>query len=413
MEPATIAAYTSPAIGHLLPLAGILLELQRRGHRIRLRTLASQVPRMRELGFDADALDPRIEAIESTDWQSSKPLESLAHAIETFVARGAFDGDDLQSLLDDARPDLVITDVNAWGAAAVAERSRLPWVALSPYTPAVRSKGAPPFGLGLRPMAGPLGRARDAVAFRIVNGAMERLLLPQLNPLRQRIGVRPLTSASQAGRLAPLTLVTTAEPFEYPHPDWAPDLVMVGPTTWEPEAAPPDWLDAIDGPIVLVTTSSEYQDDGAIVRAALDGLRDEPVSVVATMPAGLRLEGPVPANARVVEFLPHGPLLARAVCAITHGGMGATQKALGMRVPVVVVPWGRDQLEVAARVEHARAGVRVPRNRLSPDRLRDAVRRARTMGAGVEAVAAGFEAAGGAARAASMIEDRLPEHPRG
>lgn len=410
---ATIAAYTSPAAGHLFPLTGMLLELQRRGHRIRLRTLASHVDRMRELGFDADAIDPRIEAVEITDWQTEKPLDSLARAIETFVTRGAFDGDDLQALLDGVQSDLVMTDINSWGAAAVAERSRLPWVAFSPYTPAVRSKGTPPFGPGLRPMAGPLGRVRDAVAYRIVNGAMERLLLPQVNPMRQRLGVPPITSASQADRLAPLTLVTTAEPFEYPHPDWAPDLVMVGPTTWEPEIAAPDWLDEIDGPIVLVTTSSEYQADAAIVHASLDGLRDEPVTVVATMPAGVRLEGPTPANARVVEFAPHGPLLSRAVCAITHGGMGSTQKALAMRVPVVVVPWGRDQLEVAARVEHARAGVRVPRQRLSPARVRDAVRRARTMGAGVEAVAAGFEAAGGAARAATLIEHRLPDHPRG
>ncbi|MGM1030432.1 MAG: glycosyltransferase [Actinomycetota bacterium] len=410
---ATIAAYTSPAAGHLFPVTGILLELQRRGHRIRLRTLADQVGRMRELGFDADAIDPGIEAIEITDWQTEKPLDSLARAIETFVARGALDGDDLQALLDDAQPDLVITDINSWGAAAVAERSRLPWVAFSPYTPAVRSKGTPPFGPGLRPMKGPLGAVRDAVAFRMVNGAMERLLLPQVNPMRQRFGVPPITDASQADRLAPLTLVTTAEPFEYPHSDWAPDLVMVGPTTWEPEIDAPDWLDEIDGPIVLVTTSSEYQADADIVRASLEGLRDEPVTVVATMPAGVRLEGSTPANARVVEFAPHGPLLAKAVCAITHGGMGSTQKALGMRVPVVVVPWGRDQLEVAARVAHARAGVRVPRKRLSPDAVRAAVARARTMRAGVEAVAAGFEAAGGSARAASLIESRLPEPPRG
>ena len=90
---ATIAAYTSPAAGHLFPLTGMLLELQRRGHRIRLRTLASHVDRMRELGFDADAIDPRIEAVEITDWQTEKPLDSLARAIETFVTRGAFDGE--------------------------------------------------------------------------------------------------------------------------------------------------------------------------------------------------------------------------------------------------------------------------------------------------------------------------------
>ncbi|HET8868741.1 MAG TPA: hypothetical protein VFM87_10465, partial [Agrococcus sp.] len=71
------------------------------------------------------------------------------------------------------------------------------------------------------------------------------------------------------------------------------------------------------------------------------------------------------------------------------------------------VPWGRDQHEVAARVEHAGAGVRLGRRQLTPERVRDAVRRARGMRAGAEAVAAGLRAAGGAARAADLVEERL------
>jgi UDP:flavonoid glycosyltransferase YjiC (YdhE family) len=49
-------------------------------------------------------------------------------------------------------------------------------------------------------------------------------------------------------------------------------------------------------------------------------------------------------------------VLDRAACAVTHGGMGATQKALAHGVPVCVVPFGRDQLEVARRVRTAGAG---------------------------------------------------------
>ena len=37
------------------------------------------------------------------------------------MTRGAFDGDDLQALLDGVQSDLVMTDINSWGAAAVAE----------------------------------------------------------------------------------------------------------------------------------------------------------------------------------------------------------------------------------------------------------------------------------------------------
>jgi UDP:flavonoid glycosyltransferase YjiC (YdhE family) len=114
--------------------------------------------------------------------------------------------------------------------------------------------------------------------------------------------------------------------------------------------------------------------------------------------------GSVPANARVETFLPHTPILARAACAITHGGAGATQKALAAGVPVCVVPFGRDQMEVARRVEVAGAGTRLPAQRLTAERLRDKVRQAMTMTSGARRVADGFEAAGGPVAAAQAFE---------
>jgi len=60
------------------------------------------------------------------------------------------------------------------------------------------------------------------------------------------------------------------------------------------------------------------------------------------------------------------PLLERAGCGVTYGGIGTTQKALACGVPVCAVPFGRDQLEIARRVELARAGTRLPAKRLTP-----------------------------------------------
>jgi UDP:flavonoid glycosyltransferase YjiC (YdhE family) len=76
----------------------------------------------------------------------------------------------------------------------------------------------------------------------------------------------------------------------------------------------------------------------------------------------------VPDNAHLERFIPHAAVLDRAVCAITHGGMGATQKALARGVPVCAVPFGRDQLEVARRVVVAGAGTRLPAKRLPGSR---------------------------------------------
>ncbi len=89
-----------------------------------------------------------------------------------------------------------------------------------------------------------------------------------------------------------------------------------------------------------------------------------------------------------------------------------TQKALAAGVPVCVVPFGRDQPEVARRVELAGAGTRLPASRLGPERLLGAIRRAIGCKAGVMRIAAAFSAAGPSA-AADALEELLPAAQRG
>jgi MGT family glycosyltransferase len=183
--------------------------------------------------------------------------------------------------------------------------------------------------------------------------------------------------------------------------------VPVGPCDWDPPTDPPGWLQQLDRPVVLVTTSSEFQDDARLAQVALQALAEEPLAVVATLPAGDPAGFRAPANARVERFIPHGPVLDRAACAVTHGGMGATQKALAHGVPVCAVPFGRDQLEVARRVETAGAGTRLPARRLRPDRLRAKVREAIRLREGASRIQEAFADAGGPTAAADAFETRL------
>jgi UDP:flavonoid glycosyltransferase YjiC (YdhE family) len=169
----------------------------------------------------------------------------------------------------------------------------------------------------------------------------------------------------------------------------------------------PGWLASIDKPIVLVTTSSDRQCDEALVESALAALADEPVHVVATVPAGESTDFAERPNSTVCQLIPHGPVLDRAVCVVTHGGMGATQKALARGVPVCMVPFGRDQFEVARRGEVARCGTRLPAKKLSTERLRAKVHEAMTMTDGAKRVAEGFAATGGVARGADLFEQRV------
>ncbi len=402
-----ILAYTSPARGHLYPLTPILDELHARGHDISVRTLSSQTRLMQGRGFTAGAIDPRIEAIELQDWRTRSPRKALAASVEAFTERAPFDAMDLRQAIQEEQPDAVLVDINCWGAMAVAEECGRPWATFCPYPLALRSKDVPPFGPGLPPAHGPLGRLRDRLVRPLVFGTIERQMLPPLNRVRSDVGLSGLTRTEDMFRHPPLVLYLTAEPFEYHRSDWPENIAMVGPCEWEPSIDMPSWFDDIDEPIVLVTTSSEFQDDGRLVRTALTAMADEPVHVIATLPSGDPADYDVPANAHVATFIPHGRLLDRAAVAVTHGGMGATQKALARGVPVCAVPFGRDQLEVARRVEVAGAGTRLPANRLSTERLHSKVLEAVSMADGAARVASGYRAAGGAAAAAAAVEDRL------
>ncbi|PRC47910.1 glycosyl transferase, partial [Mycobacterium sp. ITM-2017-0098] len=97
----------------------------------------------------------------------------------------------------------------------------------------------------------------------------------------------------------------------------------------------------------------------------------------------------------------------RAVCVVTHGGMGVTQKALSRGIPVCAVPFGRDQFEVARRVEVARCGTRLPARKLSVPRLRSAVTSAMGMSDGAAMIADGFAATGGVRRGADLVEAQM------
>jgi MGT family glycosyltransferase len=411
---ARVLAYTSPARGHLFPVTAILDELLRRGHEVVLRTLASQVGLMQARGFDAAPIDPAIERIGHDDYRARTPLGAQKRAMRVFCARAERDAGDLRRAIDEVGPDALLVDINAWGALAVAEAWGGAWAAWCPYPLPLPSGDAPPFGPGLRPARGPLGRLRDAALTPIVFGSLERLVTPRVNEVRERVGVPPMSGAADLFLAPPLLLYLTAEPFEYPRSDWPQSVRLVGPCDWDPPDEPPGWLDEIETPIVLVTTSSEFQDDGRLVRCALEALAGEQLHVVATLPSGDPMSFDAPPNSRVLSFVPHGPMLDRAACAITHGGMGVTQKALARGVPVCVVPFGRDQFEVARRVQVAGAGTRLPAKRMTPKRLRAAVKAAIRRDEGARRIAESYRKAGGAGAAADAVEEliRSPLHDR-
>ncbi|MGA8364928.1 MAG: nucleotide disphospho-sugar-binding domain-containing protein [Solirubrobacteraceae bacterium] len=399
-----LLAYTSPARGHLYPVTPIVAELAARGHDTRLYGLAGELAQLEPLGIACSPIDPAIEAIEIMDWQERSLRGAGMSALHTFAQRSLHEAPDLARAIERHEPDMLVIDINCWGAATVAEASGLPWAMYAPYLLPLHSRDAPPFGLGLRRLGGPVGAIRDAIVRRMVGASWDRTAMPTIRELRAQHGLPPVERFDDLFACPPLLLSLTAEGFEYPRSDWPANVRLVGPVNWSPPQSPPAWLEDLSDPLALVTCSTERQRDKRLLHVALEALPASGMSVIGTTAAHDPGIFQAPPGSKLVRFVAHEAILQRAACVVCHGGMGITQKALAAGVPVVVVPFGRDQLETARRVEFARAGVRLSPRRLTPERLAGAVHEAIGMREGARRLSRLYTAAGGAAAAATAIE---------
>jgi UDP:flavonoid glycosyltransferase YjiC (YdhE family) len=406
---ARLLVLTSPARGHVFPITPTLLALRDRGHQVVVRTLSAAIEPLRAAGLDAEPLPAAVEAREVDDWRARTPLGAQRRTFAAWMDRAEIELGDTRDAIARHAPDALLVDTNAWGATAVAEASGLPLARFHAYPLPMIADGVPPFGPGLPPLAGRVGRIRDRALRALLFPPLNRGSLPRLNEIRARAGAAPAAHIVDVYVGTSPLLLLSAEPFEYPR-TWPANVHPVGPGLWDPpggdaDAELLDWIDRRGRPVVLVSVSSEFQNDAKIVDTALEALAGEDVTVVATAAAAEEARSArVPENARVVRFASHEALLPRAGAVVCHAGMGITQKALAHGVPVCAVPFGRDQLEVARRVVVADAGVQLSARRLSPERLRRAVAQARGKAGGAQRVAEGFRAAGGSSRAAAVVE---------
>ena len=407
----TVLIYTSPARGHLYPMMDVALALRAAGHRVVVQTLADERARVEREGLEHRAIAAAIENLPLRDFAHANPMRQVRAAFDMWLARAPVEVEDIRAAYDELSPDLLVVDVNTWGAAAAAEASGSRWASFLPYALPVASRDTPAFGPGFAPPRHALDRLRDRTVWTMMHGAIRRPLAA-LDALRSELGLPPVRTYEGLVLRSDALLYRTAEPFEYPRASWPASVHAIGPGSWAPPGDVPEWLALLPRPRVLVSVSTEFQDDGAIIDTALEAFAGEAGSVIVTTSAldPARFRAPHE-RVRIVRTLPHAQVIPEMDVVVTHGGMGTTQRALAAGVPVCVVPWGRDQSESARRAEVAGAGTMVPRSKLSPARLRAAVLEARGRKAGAERVARGFREAGGAERAARVLEGLLAAPP--
>lgn len=307
------------------------------------------------------------------DWECRTPVTILDRLCDRMITGPAADfAADTRETLIERRAHAVISSGTLLGALAAAESLGVPAAALSPGIYSRPAPGLPPFGSGLPPARGPLGRARDRV-LNAVAVALWNRHLPTLNAAREELGLPPLTELWEQWDHAARVLVLTSSAFDLPA-ELPANVRYVGPVLDDPVWAEPVRAPAGDGPLVVVGLSSSYMQQIDVLRRIVAALGRLPVrAVVPTGPSIDPAEIPGPDGVHVVRSVPHGQLFREADLVVTHAGHGTLLKALAAGVPALCLPMGRDQADNTVRAARHGAVLRL-RPSASPARIAAAVR---------------------------------------
>ena len=329
-----VAVVAGPDPGHAFPAIALCLKFLAAGDTPTLLTGTEWLDTARAVGVDAVeliGLDP-TEFDDDTD-AGAKIHQRAARMAVLNVP-----------VLRELAPDLVVSDVITACGGLAAELLGTPWIELNPHPLYRPSKGLPPLGSGLASGEGIRGRLRDAV-MRALTARSWRAGLRQRAAVRVEIGL----PASDPGPLR--RLIATLPALEVPRPDWPHEAVLVGPLHFEPTSAVLE-IPAGTGPVVIVAPSTATTGTRGLTELALESLTPGDALPEGSRVVVSRLSGPdgaVPPWA-VVGLGRQDELLSHADLVICGGGHGMVSKTLLAGVPLVVVPGGGDQWEIANRV---------------------------------------------------------------
>ena len=385
-----LGAFGDP--GHAFPMIALGRTLAQRGHEVTLQTWKRWREAVEAEGMTFAAA-PEYPTF-PTRPRPLKPYQAVVHAAR-----------DMQELVDALAPDAAVADILTLAPALAAERAGIPVATLVPHIYPVMAPGFPVYSLGARLPATSVGRR----LWKSLDGLSRKGLeqgRAELNGTRRLLGLPPVDRL-HGGISERLALVATLPELEYPR-RWAPGVHVVGPLMWEPEYHDVD-LPPGDDPLVLVAPSTSQDPEHRMLAAALRGLADLPVRVLATFnrrPPPRPL--PVPRNARLVEWVSYSRTMPHCDVVICHAGHGTLMRALTSGAAVVACPAAGDMNENAARLDWAGLGVRLPRRFMNPRAMQAAVARAladEQMRRRVRATAVWGSQHDGCARAADLVEE--------
>jgi zeaxanthin glucosyltransferase len=380
-----------PEKGHLNPMIGPAVHLQKRGHEVAFyapRNIDAQLRAvgLRQAGGGGETL-PLADlnrgayfakkVLDQTwlrDWIKKMLVETVEEQIEP-----------IKEVIRDFKPDVVVTDPMLYSAAIAAGLEKKPWVAVSN---------------SLNPVLD------DAVESELLETV--KWLAPERARLFARHGMTPEFRGCDL--LSPtLTIAFATEAFIG---RTIPGVEMVGPSM-PPEQRGDEtefpWEKLRrDVPVVYMSMGSQIYYQPALFKKVIRATGDLGWQLVLSVSELLGSDelGALPSHLLACNYIPQLKLLPEVSAFITHGGANSVMEALKFEVPMILSPICNDQFHQAHFV--ARSGVGRVLNLAEASvtecraTLRDVVEN-QTIRAALKRVADSYQS-DGAFKAAELIE---------
>ncbi|GAA6119790.1 glycosyltransferase [Acidovorax sp. FG27] len=413
------AVIAPPFTSHVRALEALASVLMDRGHRVSWLHQAdvSTLIRDRRIGFHAlgAATHPagQLGAIVA---RAADPggLGGLRRVIQDVAAGTDMLCREAPAALERWGVDVIVADQMEAAGGLLAAGLGLSFVSVACALPVNRDLRVP------LPVM-PWGYAQDKRGEQLNEGSTR--VYDWLMTPHERVIQRHAARFGLAGRrtladcLSPIAQISqTTAGFDFPRADLPAHFHHVGPLRGPLVAEPPLDLELdASRPFVFASLGTLQGGRFGLFKRIAHACRDEDLQLLIAhcdRLDGAQAAALVRAGATAVTgFAPQRTALARADVVVTHAGLNTAMDALEAGTPQLALPLAFDQPGVAARIAHAGTGIKL----LPPLASVKAVRRAlrtllseprfadRTRALGQEVVAAG-----GAERAADIVEAALP-----
>jgi MGT family glycosyltransferase len=386
-----------PTVGHTSALRAIGAELRRRGHSTSFAIVHTRVPWASawpepirvaaRLPSDIAAEGAEVLALSASPaslWHAARLPRAtgqaeLEIALALFTSGMVTQARQIAGYVRNSNAAVVVGDYLMPTALLGARLAQRPFVAVYHSALPFPTDGAPPFGTLLPE------DARGSEAWRVAEARLTGMSIAfdsRIARAAHRLGIKPPGDGVLLRPISPdLNVLATAPELE---PGLLPlegNVLMVGPCLPMGAALDDAGQAVIDAlprgrRVVYVSLGTVFNGQPSLFRVLIAGASAAGAHVVVS--AGASFDALADLRSPSVDIhrrVPQEPLLQRVDAVVTHGGNNTVQECLAAGRPMVVIPFGGDQVANAHRVERLGVGVRMSAADLSVDAVRAAVDR--------------------------------------